>query len=476
MRSLLWHLRAIQRRRWAAALPPILLAGAVVATLGSVGPAGAPVAGVPADTPSPSSQPTPELTTPQASASAAATPSPLDSSAPSVPSESPLSTPRAQSTARPAAPRRAPPGVLLGGPSTVAQIAFGNGQDAYLGHTGGSLYVEINDYEYGRVGAIHGANSSTKVLVYAEAQTEGPSSCQYDTHPSWGISYCFANANHPEWFLLDRNGQRVQYTDNGYYEMDLGSTTYQQAWAANEIALARRDGFNGVDMDDVNLAPAHGTDGALAKYSDAQYEATVQAFVAVVSRELRAAGLTVSANVGNADPWDGNALAESEQMASNLSIYNHEFWLRWQEGTPLMNGAEWLASIHMQESIEATGTAFTALTYGSINDVTAMRYARASFLLGWNGRAGSALIYRPDPDVVDPYSPDWTTNVGTPSGARFAVGVGWRRDFSGGTVLVNPSGSASQTFELGGTYRMPDGSVVSAVTLGPTSGLVLPGV
>ena len=195
------------------------------------------------------------------------------------------------------------------------------------------------------MGAIRAANSATKVLVYQEAQTEGPGSCQYDTHPSWGISYCYADANHPEWFLLTNSGQRAQYTDNGYYMMDIGSVSYQQAFAANVIATARRDGFDGVELDDVNLSPAHGTDGTLAKYTDAQYAAATESFVAAVSRDVSAAGLVISANVGNSNPWDSTALAESQQIAANLSVYNHEFWLRWQEGTPLMTGAEWLASI-----------------------------------------------------------------------------------------------------------------------------------
>ncbi|HEY4869400.1 MAG TPA: hypothetical protein VII79_05275, partial [Candidatus Dormibacteraeota bacterium] len=100
--------------------------------------------------------------------------------------------------------------------------------------------------------------------------------------------------------------------------------------------------------------------------------------------------------------------------------------------------------------------------------------ARASFLLAWSGRTGSALFYRPDPDLVDPYAAEWTNDVGTPAGNRYAVGAGWRRQFTGGTVIVNPSAGASQTFALGGTYRMPDGSSASSITLGPTSALVLP--
>jgi hypothetical protein len=64
-------------------------------------------------------------------------------------------------------------------------------------------------------------------------------------------------------------------------------------------------------------------------------------------------------------------------------------------------------------------------------------------------------------------------NIGTPGEAAYAVGAGWRRDYSGGTVLVNPSASTSQTFALGGTYIGPDGTATSTVTLPPTSGVVL---
>ncbi|MBJ7608056.1 MAG: VCBS repeat-containing protein [Candidatus Dormibacteraeota bacterium] len=360
------------------------------------------------------------------------------------------------------------------GVSTVAEEALSSGQEAHLGDTSRYAYVELNDYEYGRVAAVHAAQSSTKVIAYAETQTEGLNSCQYDAHPSWGVSYCYANQYHPEWFLLNASGRRAQYLDNGYYMMDMGSASYQQAWAANEIAMANRDGFNGMIMDDVNLSPSHGTNGTLAKYTDAQYAAAVQSFVAAVGPTLKGAGLVAAANVGGANPWDPTALAQSEQMAPNLSIFNHEFWQRWQAGSPLFTGNAWLSSIRMQEAIEATGTSWTTVTYGSLTDVAAMRYARASFLLAWNGTTASALIYRPDPDLVDPNHEAWTTNVGTPTGDRYPVGVGWGRHFSGGTVLVNPSANSSQTFILDGAHRMPDDSVVTALTLGPTSALVLP--
>ena len=398
-----------------------------------------------------------------------------------TPQPIPTSTPRNPGLALTPAPSLTitqpdPPPVPLAGFATIAEMAFGTGQDRALGDTGRYTYIAIQDYEFTRIPAIRALSPRPRIIAYEEAAiTEGPASCQYDSHPSAGISYCVANQYHPEWFLLDSGGRRLTYADYpNYYMMDIGNPSYQQAWLAAVSGQLQRDGFDGVMMDDVNLAPGHGRNGQVVKYTDAQYAQATLSFVAAVSSGLRSAGLLVSANVGSANPWDAAALKASTQMARNLSIYNHEFWMRWQEGTPLMSGAEWLTSIAMQEAIEATGTSWTAITYGSLGDIGAMRYARASFLLAWNGRAGSALFYRPDPDLVDPYASEWTSDVGTPTGNRFAVGVGWRRQFTAGTVIVNPSASASQTFALGGTYRMSDGSSASSITLAPTSALVLP--
>ena len=55
----------------------------------------------------------------------------------------------------------------------------------------------------------------------------------------------------------------------------------------------------------------------------------------------------------------------------------------------------------------------------------------------------------------------------------YPVGNGaYRRDYSTGTVIVNPM-QTTQTFNLGATYLTPSGSSVSSVTLAPTSAAIL---
>jgi len=64
---------------------------------------------------------------------------------------------------------------------------------------------------------------------------------------------------------------------------------------------------------------------------------------------------------------------------------------------------------------------------------------------------------------TDPTNGAWTAGIGTPTAQKEQVGVGWERAYSGGTVLVNPSASVSQTFTVDGT----------SYTLAPTTARIL---
>ena len=357
--------------------------------------------------------------------------------------------------------------------STVGGYALNNSQDTpLLGDTAAYQYVVIQYYMYADIPQIKASNPNTKVLAYENAAiTEGPNSCQYDSHMSAGVSYCYADTNHPEWFLLNSSGQRIVYADYpSYYAMDIGNTAYQTAWLKDIVAQDKRDGFDGVWLDDVNTHPGHGIDGTVQKYTDSQYGSAMVNFIAAVAPGLRSNGLLADANVG-VDPWNSPQMSLATSMAPHLSLVNREFLVRWNSGA-LFSDALWDSTMSFMDAFNATGTPITAICYGELSETQVMRYFRATFLLGWNGKAGSAIFYRPSTSV-DPWSSEWTVDIGSPVSARYAVGVGWRRDFAGGTVVIDPSSTASQTFDLGGTYKMPDGSSVTSVTLSPTTALVL---
>lgn len=97
--------------------------------------------------------------------------------------------------------------------------------------------------------------------------------------------------------------------------------------------------------------------------------------------------------------------------------------------------------------------------------------------MGNNG--GAWLDFSPDGTTApfDSLSPLYNMPIGTPTQtASTVVGYnrgGWyQRDYTNGTVLVNPSGS-SVTVALGGTYRDVNGQTMTSITLTPWSGAVL---
>jgi hypothetical protein len=435
--------------------PGSLSSGTYASSSPSLSSSAAPRSTLTAPAPYPLSSPAPSLASPGPAASTVPHASPSSA----VPTTPPVPTVRPSSA--PTAP-------------TVGGYALNNTQDiSLLGNTAGYQSVVIQDYMYADIARIKAANPNTKVMAYENAAiSQGPNSCQYDMHTAAGVSYCYANADHPEWFLLSRSGRRAVYADYpSYFAMDIGNPEYQSAWLKAVVSQEKRDGFDGVWLDDVNTHPGHGLDGTLQKYSDDQYGNAMVSFIAAVAPGLRANGLLVDANVG-VDPWNGAEMSKARAMAPYLSALNREFLVRWGSG-PLFSDGLWRSTLDFMDAINATGTPITAICYGELSDTRAMRYFRATFLLGWSGLAGSAIFYRPS-ENTDPWSPDWTTDIGSPTNARYAVGAGWRRDFTGGTVVVDPSSKASQTFALGGKYIMPDGSAVTTVKLSPTTALVLP--
>jgi len=355
--------------------------------------------------------------------------------------------------------------------STIGELANASGQDAYLGDTSRYQWVVLQEGEYADIPAIKAANPGTRVLAYEDAAvTEGPASCQDDAHPAAGVSYCQAAAAHPEWFLTGSGGNRLTYCDfPSEYAMDIGNPAYQAAWRDNVAAVLRHDGWDGVFIDDVNTHPGHCLDGRVAAYSDAQYGAAMAGFVRAVAPALRGEGLATAGNVA-ADPWTSWQESTAEQIAASVGSFFREFWQRWQSGG-VFTGAQWSALMAQADRVQAAGAAYLANTYGSMSETAVMAYARASWLLAWNGSSGASAW---DAGDAVPYSAAWATGVGTPLGRRHAVGAGWRRDFTAGVALVDPSPSAAQTFILAGRYTTSTGVAVSgSITLQPGTAAVL---
>ena len=223
-----------------------------------------------------------------------------------------------------------------------------------------------------------------------------------------------------------------------------------------------------------------------AKYPTQQaWEDAQVSFISYVGDALRARGYYLLANTicyirDNRGSDDGSLTAGFwKRLAPHVGGFMSEYWIQTSNDTTRLraegNGEwsrNWSGWLNLMTVAQNAGADFFAEMYGSSSNTNIMRYGRGSFLLGWDGHGG-AFEWTPDDGRTDPWSPEWTMDIGTPTAARYKVGVGWRRDYTGGTVIVNPDPSRGQSFQLGGTFYRPDGSTLTSVTLGPTEALIL---
>ena len=323
--------------------------------------------------------------------------------------------------------------------------------------------------EYRRIAAIKRRNPATKVLVYKDMAStrDGARGSELPT----GVGYAYANRRHPEWFLRDTAGRRVNWASwPHYWQMDVGSRAYQRAWARNVARDLRRHGWDGVFVDGIARTmqyPWYLNGRTLAKYPGPDdYARATTRFLRRVAPALRRRRLVVG-NINDATP------ALWRRWVGTMSGASKEWWTKADagRGTGFLTGADWSYQMRLLSEAQARRKIFLAFTYGPVDDGPAMDYARASFLLFARG-SRSAFGYAP-PCGAEPSTVRWREDIGTPTEPASQTGGIWRREFTGGQVVVNPTSTATVTLPLGGSYVQPNGSIVTSVLLPPHTGLTL---
>jgi hypothetical protein len=360
---------------------------------------------------------------------------------------------------------------------TVGSLRVSSSAVAEGGDLSRYEYLILNAWEAGRIAALKAANPRLKVLVYKNAIASRSDACRSgadDALLSTGVGYCWADVNQPAWFLTDTASRRIEFCDyGGAWMMDMGNSGYQSRWASNVSAELRARGWDGVFVDDVNPYQSYHLCGrTLAKYpTESSQAAATRSFLASVAPAIRSGGHLVIANIPS------TTMAIWEDWLQFPSGVMQEYFTKWGAGPDHhFTGNDWTYRQSFFQAAQQAGKIFLGLTYAPPGDVRSMRYARATFLMDWNG-GSSAVIFEPVAanwsGGGDPWSSEWTVDIGTPSGPKFAVGHGFRRNFTGGTAVINISAAASQTFDLGGTFLLPGGQSVTSVTLQPATALIL---
>jgi hypothetical protein len=337
-------------------------------------------------------------------------------------------------------------------------------------------YVVLHRWEAWRIPALKRANPRVRVLVYENASMTVSYAVRdgVDHDSPAGIGYVEADRHHPEWFLRDTAGRRIE--SRAYHDlwlMDVGSPSYQRTWLRNVAGELARSGWDGVAVDDVNTSPDyHAGDRTLAAYpSDRAYAAAMRSFLARIGPALRARGKLVLPNIATEWPT-GAAYWRDWIRFTSGGIF--EYWTKWgSDATDQFTGDGWAYRQQFLALTQRAGKIFIGVTYAPKSDVRSMTYARACFLLDWNG-GPSALVFEPSsPEAQDPYDPTWTISIGKPRGPKKLVAGVWRREYTRGVVVVNPAETPAAV-RLGGAFVRKGAGVVTAVRLAPATGLVLP--
>jgi hypothetical protein len=355
--------------------------------------------------------------------------------------------------------------------------------------------VVLSPWQSSWVPLIKADSPGTKVLMYTNA-VDVSRDCDLASEElscQTGVTLYDVNTNDSSWILRDANGNPIVNAHYSYYYVgDIGSSTYRSKWVSHVTNQAKTLGFDGVSIDGV-LGQYSGETGGVvpAKYpTEDSWRSAMAGFVATVGPALKAQGLYVGAEVyawddaGGADNNDGSYdVAWWQQVAPYLSALFCEYfeqnpnnWSQMYSNTHQNWTDNWDGWLKLVDAAQSAGADFWGLNYasGTSVDVRNMTYGKASFLLKWDGGPGGAYFwdYR-DGTAHDIWDPNWTMDIGTPSGAMYSVGSGaFRRDYSAGTVIVNPM-QATQSINLGATYTTPTGASVTTVTLGPTSAAIL---
>jgi len=288
-------------------------------------------------------------------------------------------------------------------------------------------------------------------------------------------------SQHPEWVLRDGAGNPL-YIQWGcskgtcpQYAADISSQAYRQWWISQAKAELSA-GYRGLFVDDVNMEMrvSNGHEEAVAPIDPSTGQpmtATAwRSYMAQFMNEIRAAlpGVEIVHNAiwfSDEDAGSGDASIRSEISASDyiyLERGANDSGLTGGDGRWSLN-----ALLSFVDQVHSLGKG--VVLDGSASSVQGMEYNLSNyFLISTGNDAVSAAGQTPGN-----WWAGWNVDLGEAAGPRYSWNGLLRRDFTGGTVLVNPPGSPTQTVSLSSPMQDVDGNTITSVILPAASGAIL---
>jgi hypothetical protein len=305
--------------------------------------------------------------------------------------------------------------------------------------------------------AIKTQNPSVKLLYYWEAIGAGVG------QPDWST----INANEA-WFMHDVNGGRISENTNGWLLMNISNSAYQAHWVSEVKSLINNAYYDGVFADDVwNVMRPSDFNATIPASAVSSWHSNMISFLQYIKANLPSGKLLII----NTDEWathDYLNIADGK-MDEGFAHANWEGAGVYDNRIPQILDALARDSATRKIVWCASGTTET----GPTKVTNTVKYCYAAFLCAVNGsQAYLGFNNWLSPDGSHGYYPILSINIGMAQGSYYYSQNVFMRDFTHGKALLNPSGN-SYNVNLGGNYRLLNGTAVSNIILGPWGGEVL---
>ena len=247
--------------------------------------------------------------------------------------------------------------------------------------------------------------------------------------------FCQISEQHPDWFLLDQNGDRIRDTES--VSMDPGNPEYRAFWLERARALQEQYGWDGIFIDNLEASLSKLTaDGIVpAKYpDDASYQAAIEGFLQYLRESyFEPRRQPVLANIISIKDWD--TWLHYLQYLDGAMI--EAFAVDWNDD--YRSSSDWESQMQAIEAALARGEKMILVAQAHKPDPNRQQFSFASYLLiandnayfryadGTDGGYREVLLYE-----------NYNLDLGKPLGPRYKDGSAWRRDFTNGYVRVDP--------------------------------------
>ncbi|WP_447007509.1 putative glycoside hydrolase family 15 protein [Saccharothrix isguenensis] len=308
--------------------------------------------------------------------------------------------------------------------------------------------VVLNATETAALRQLKQLNPKIKVLVYKDFSSARnyPGAVHGDDDAPLlptGIGYFKAQRESPHWFAVDTSGSRIEWKSYPkHWQMTVWDPAYQKAWSDAVTAEVVREGWDGVLADNDFSTLKHYSSAVLkgaedAEESDRIIREGMDKFLATAGDSLHQAGKMLIPNVSESHLTAGRWAAHSRYDGA----MEENFGLR-DTGTGELltfKGNEW-KELRSQAALGESWLLLITHTKGAREE--RVGYATAALLASpftcWSG--ATTKDYR---------DPDWSRYQGSALGEatetanQLPSGV-WDRRFTGGYVVVNPTGKTAQ--------------------------------